>query len=239
MSAKSVSFAILFAIAMAIPCHGGLLLSEVVFNEVGSDVTGEWIEIFNTGPGTISLTNHKIGDEETSGGLTATEAMHLFPAGASIGSGELQIVAVSATRFFTVYGVNPTYEVNATDPTVPDMLPYAAWDPDGGVLNMSNTTDHAYLLGPLDQILDRASWGNNNAFNPGLTVPVLDGQSYERKNSYFDTDTANDWQTVGDANDAAAARSTPFRANVPEPTSAVLALGLALVYSLHRRGRRS
>jgi hypothetical protein len=161
--------------------------------------------------------------------------MHRFPAGASIAPGELQIVAVSATRFFTVYGMLPTYEVNATDVTVPDMLPYAAWDPDGGVINMSNTTDHAYLLGPLDEIVDRASWGNNNAFNPGLTVPVLDGQSYERVNSYFDTDTADDWQTVGDADDPAADRSTPFTANVPEPATMALAFGIALGCGLARR----
>jgi hypothetical protein len=84
-----------------------------------------------------------------------------------------------------------------------------------------------YLLGPGDVIVDRISWGNNNAFNPGLAVPVLDGQSYERKNSYFDTDTANDWQLVADDSVPAAERSTPFTANVPEPT--VLAMGLIVM----------
>jgi hypothetical protein len=207
----------------------------VVFNEVSSDVTGEWIEIFNTGPATINLTNYKIGDEETSGGTTLTEAMHQFPAGASIAPGELQIVAVSASRFQTVYGILPTYEINETNAGVPNLTVYAAWDPDGGVLNMSNTTDHAYILGPADEIIDRASWGNNNAFNPGLTVPVLDGQSYERKNSYIDTDTAADWQTVGDADDAAADRSTPFTANVPEPATVIFAFGFALTCGLRRR----
>lgn len=234
MTAKSVACALIFSFCIAVPCRAGLLLSEVVFNEVSSDVTGEWIEIFNTGPGTIDLTNFKIGDEETSGGTGTGEAMHRFPAGASIGSGELQIVSVSASRFFTVYGILPTYEVNSTDAGVPDMLPYPTWDPDGGVMNMSNTSDHAYLLGPADEIIDRASWGNNNAFDPGLVVPVADGQSYERKNSYIDTNTANDWQ-LGPTSDTAAARSTPFTANVPEPAAVVLALGLALGCGMVRR----
>jgi hypothetical protein len=236
MSAKSMVCSLVFAFLAAAPCRAGLLLSEVVFNEVGSDVTGEWIEIFNTCPGAIDLTNYKIGDEETSGGTSATEAMHRFPAGASIGPGELQIVAVSATRFFTVYGMLPTYEVNATDALVPDMLPYATWDPDGGVLNMSNTNDQAVILDGTDTIVDAASWGSSTfAFNPALGA-ALDGQSYERKNSYFDTDTANDWQTVGDADDAAADRSTPFTANVPEPSALAMGVLIAMAY-LSRRNR--
>jgi hypothetical protein len=234
MSAKLVGLSFIFAAAFALPCRAGLLLSEFVFNEVGSDVTGEWVEIFNTGPTTISLSNHKVGDEETSGGTGTGETMHQFPLGASIGSGELQIVAVSATRFFDVYGILPTYEINETNVLVPNMSTYATWDPDGGVLNMGNTGDHIYLLGPAAEIVDRASWGNNNAFNPGLAQPVLDGQSYERKNSYIDTDTADDWQLVEGA--TAAERSTPFSANVPEPASVVL-LGLSFIVAPWLRRR--
>jgi len=237
MALKLFPLTAVLSAVLACTSNAAFLISEVLYNEVGSDVTGEWIEIFNTGPSTINLTNYKIGDEETSGGTTTTEAMHRFPAGASIAPGELQIVAVSATRFFAVYGILPTYEATSTNALVPDMLPYAAWDPDGGVLNMSNTTDHAYLLDGADAIIDRVSWGNNNAFNPGLNATVLDGQSYERKNSYFDTDTADDWQVVAGA--TAAARSTPFTANVPEPATFAIAFGLVLACGLQRRGIRN
>jgi hypothetical protein len=233
MKPKVIVFARLLGL-VCVPCHAGLLLSEVVFNEVGSDVTGEWIEIFNTGPTTIDLTNYKIGDEEASGGTGATEAIHRFPAGATIAPGQLQIVAVSATRFFNVYGIRPTYEATATDALVPDMLPYAAWDPDGGAFNMSNTNDQAVLIDGTDTVIDAASWGSSTfAFNPALGS-ALDGQSYERKNSYFDTDTANDWQVVDGA--TAAERSTPFTANVPEPASIAM-LGLALVAAPFLRRR--
>jgi hypothetical protein len=128
----------------------------------------------------------------------------------------------------------PTYEVNATNASVPDMLPYTTWDPDGGAFNMNNTDDHAYLVGPGDVVVDRASWGNNNAFNPGLAVPVADGRSYERKNSYIDTNSANDWQ-LGPDSTVAAERSTPFTANVPEPAAIVLALGLGFGCGMLRR----
>jgi Lamin Tail Domain len=233
MRINILPLAAVFAATVAFNAQAGLLLSEVVFNEVGSDVTGEWIEIFNTGPGAIDLTNYKIGDEETSGGTSATEAMHQFPAGASIGSGQLQIVAVSASRFFTVYGILPTYEINETDVLVPNMLPYATWDTDGGVLNMSNTNDQAVILDGTDSIVDAASWGSSTfAFNPALGS-AMDGQSYERKNSYFDNNTANDWQTV--PGDAAADRSTPFSANVPEPAALVMLTGIGLAIGLCRR----
>ena len=235
MSAKLSAISFASALIFALPCHAGLMINEVVFNEVGSDVTGEWIEIFNTGPGAIDLTDYKIGDEETSGGTGATEAIHRFPAGASIAPGELQIVAVSATRFFTVYGILPTYEATSTDATVPDMLPYVAWDPDGGAFNMSNTNDQVVLIDGTDTIIDAASWGSSSfAFNPPLGS-ALDGQSYERKNAYFDTDTANDWAPV--PGDTAAERSTPFRANVPEPTTMVILLGWTAFGIVRRRTR--
>jgi hypothetical protein len=236
MSAKSTVFSLILAITLIAPCHAGLMINEVVFNEVGGDVTGEWIEIFNTGPGAIDLTNYKIGDEESSSGTGTGEAMHRFPAGASIGSGELQIISVSASTFLTHYGVLPTYEVNSTNALVPDMLAYPTWDTDGGVFNMANGNDQAVLLDGTDTVIDAASWGSATfAFDPPLGA-ALDGQSYERINAYFDTDTADDWAPVADSNVPNTERSTPFGANVPEPASiALMSLALACVAGLRRR----
>jgi hypothetical protein len=211
--------------------RAALVISEVVFNEVGSDVTGEWVEIFNTGPAAIDLSNYKIGDEETSGGTGTGEAMHQFPAGATIAPGAVQIVAVSATTFFTHYGILPTYEVNSTNPLVPDMSVYAAWDPDGVALNMANASDHILILDGSDALVDAASWGNTFAFDPGLGT-AADGQSWERKNVFVDTNTADDWQLgPNPAGSTAVQRSTPGVARVPEPASLALAFvagGLAL-----------
>jgi len=207
--------------------HAALVVSEVLFNEVGSDTVGEWIEIYNSGPAAIDLTDYKIGDEETSGGTGAGESVVRFPAGASIGPGAVQTVAVSAARFQTVYGFAPTYELQGTNLSVGQMLAYAAWDPDGGLINMSNTNDQAILLNGSDAIVDAVNWGNNSFLNPGLAQPVEDGRSYERINPLVDTDTANDWQ-LGPSNATAALRSTPGVVPVPEPSAAALAaLGIA------------
>jgi len=207
--------------------HAALVISEVLFNEVGSDTVGEWIEIYNSGPAAIDLTDYKIGDEETSGGTGTGESVVRFPAGASIGPGAVQTVAVSAARFQTVYGFAPTYELQGTNLSVGQMLAYAAWDPDGGLINMSNTNDQAILLNGSDTIVDAVNWGNTSFLNPGLAQPVDDGRSYERSNPLVDTDTASDWQ-LGPANATAALRSTPGVVPVPEPAAAALAaLGIA------------
>jgi hypothetical protein len=213
----------------ALPAQGALVISEVLFNEVGSDVNGEWVEIHNTGPGVVDLSNFKIGDEETSGGTGATEAMHSFPAGASIGAGVTQIVAVQALRFQTVYGFLPTYEIVASDAGVPDMGGYATWDPDGGVLNMGNGGDHLIILDGADALVDAVNWDNNTFLNPGIVSAEADGQSYERINVNIDTDTAGDWR-LGNP-------SSPGVANIPEPASLVL-LGIGLAAGACVRRRR-
>jgi hypothetical protein len=195
MSLRSVSIAILFTSVIALPSRASLLISEILFNEVGSTADGEWIEIFNDTPSAIDLSNYKIGDEETSGQTSATEAVFKFPAGASIAPGEVQVISGAATRFFTVYGFLPTYETTSTDATVPDMLAYPAWDPDGGILNMSNSNDQAVLIDPTDTIVDSASWGNTFSFNPAVDITGnIDGQSIYRPDPYTDTNTASDWQ---------------------------------------------
>lgn len=226
MPIRTLSFTLLLLGVVAVPVRAGLLLSEICFNEVGSDTTGEWIEIYNTGPSAIDLSNYKIGDEETSGATSLTEAMYQFPAGAMINPGEVQVVAVSAARFQTVYGFLPTYETAGADVSVPDLTIYSAWDPDGGQINMSNSNDQAFILDRSDAIVDRASWGNTNAFDPAINISGnIDGQSVERIDPTVDTDTAADWQlypatTATPTNQ----RSTPGIV-VPEPGTLLLAIG--------------
>lgn len=235
MGKASLWVAAVLAAAVATPAMGSrLVISEVLYNEVGSSYLGEWIEIYNGTNQVIDLTNYKIGDEETrdpqSGAIT--EAMFRFPVGASIRPGEVQIIASGAFRFAEVYGFLPTYEVGSpSDPAweafgnVPLMQLYTEWSPSGNRLNMSNTNDQAVLLGPDDEIVDAVNWGNTFFLNPGLSPEsVPDGRSWERINPRMNTFSATDWQLATNPGSVFwVSNSTP--GTVPLPTTPDFVLG--------------
>jgi MYXO-CTERM domain-containing protein len=215
--------------------RAALVISEVLFNEIGGDTDGEWYEIYNSGPAAVDLSTYKIGDEETSGATSATEGMFQFPAGASIAPGAVQIVAVNANQFFAHYGILSTYEnafddganVGGDNATVPNMVLYSTWDPDGTRINGANTNDQILLLDGSDAIVDAVGWGNTFAFDPGLTVPVADGQSYERINANVDTNAAADWR-LGNP-------SSPGTVTIPEPAAGALAALAMIAFAARRR----
>ena len=221
------------ALCVPAPARAALLVSEVLYNEIGSATGGEWIEIFNSGPGAVDLTNFKIGDEETSGAASNTEGMFQFPGGASIAPNAVQIVAVDADVFFTNYGFLPTYEVIGANATIPNLSRYAAWDPDVAVantINLANTNDQVAILDGADLIVDAVNWGNTFYFDPGLADAEADGQSYERIDARVDTDTAADWR-LGNP-------STPGTIPVPEPSGLALAAGALAILVRRRRSVR-
>jgi hypothetical protein len=221
-------------LALAAPARAGLLISEVVFNEVSSDTTGEWIEIYNTGPNAIELTNYKIGDEEVANPPLPAESggMWQFPAGASIPAHGVQVIAVSGTKFTSLYpsAPLPTYEVNSTMPGVADMINYTTWSPTGTAINMANGGDQVLLLDGADAIVDMISWGNTTfAFNPAMPQSA-DGQGQQRIVPSIDTNSAADWQVSNPP--------TPGTVPVPEPASVALAgltVGLAAALRTRRR----
>jgi MYXO-CTERM domain-containing protein len=240
ISRKLSILAITLAAASASP--GAVVISEVLYNEVGSDTTGEFIEIHNNGTAAVDISNYKIGDEEVNSLAEANPesgGMFQFPAGTSISAGQTMVIAVSATRFSTVYGFNPTFEVGDTDANVPNLTTYAAWDA-GGVINMSNSNDQAVLLDDTDQIADAVSWGNTFAFTPGLSASVSDGTSYARLDVTTDTNTAADWATTTAAPAGATWTSfstpgtVPAAPELPEPAALAL-FGLAAFVGLRRR----
>lgn len=222
------------AILAAKPASAALVISEVLFNEIGSDTDGEWYEIYNSGPAAIDLSNYKIGDEEASGATSTTEGMYQFPAGASIAPGDVQVVAVNANQFLAHYGFLPTYEnafddganVGGDNATVPNLVLHSAWDPDGTRINGANANDQLLLLDGSDAIVDAVSWGNAFAFDPGLGT-AADGQSYERINANVDTDSANDWRL--------GSPSSPGTVSIPEPAAGALAALAMIAFAARRR----
>lgn len=221
-------------LAFAAQSRAALVVSEMVYNEPGSAATGEWIEIFNTGPATVDLSSYKIGDEEEMNPSSAESGgMWQFPAGAMIPVGGIQTIAVSGTTFFGNYGFNPTYEVNDSDGTVPNMINYTTWSNNpNSAINMANSSDQVLLLDASDALVDAVSWGNTFAFVPGLDGGAeSDGQSYERINAYVDTDTAADWR-LGNP-------SSPGTVPVPEPAGLALIAVLSGIVATSGRLRKS
>ena len=226
--------AVFGALAFVPAARGSVLITEVLYNDVGSDITGEWVEIMNTGDEPLDVSEYKFGDEEAFGGDSESGGMWQFPANTTLAPRQVVTVAVSAARFNAVYGFNPSFEVAGSDPTVPAMRAYLLWLDPPENFNMSNTSDQAVLLASDDDVADAASWGNTFAFDPSLAPTVLDGQSY-RRITLTDTDSAADWEVTPDTG-SAATRSSPGRVTaVPEPAGPAV---LAVVAGAFLRRRR-
>jgi len=160
-----------------------VLISEVFDDPVTYEPGEEWIELYNPGSTTVDLSTHKLGDEETQGG---NEAMRPFPSGASIAPQQVIVVANRADYFYNLYGFYPDYEITASVPAVPDMLPNTSWAT--GAFNLGNATDEVLLLDGSNAIVDAMCWGAGVL--PGHTCHsnVLQNISLERYPAFVDTD---------------------------------------------------
>jgi len=158
-----------------------LVVSEVLYNGPGSTEV-EWVEIHNLSPITITLTNYKVGDEETVGGGEGMERL----ASGQIGPGGLVVVANNATYFTNTYGFFPDYEMTSNEAAVPDTADYNTWA--SGNVILSNSSDEVLLLDPSDTVIDAATWGSGSW--AGVTPHASnegDGESLERNPAYQDT----------------------------------------------------
>lgn len=160
-----------------------LLISEVLVNAPGIDPNEEWVELYHPGGAPLDLSGYRIGDAATPGDY---EGMYRFPPGTILGPGQVIVVAVSAQAFSARYGVRPDFELAATDPLVPDLIPDSSWG--RGSWNLNNTQDEVVLIGPEGEI-DRVEWGSA----PRCPAPPR-GQSLERFPANRDTDTCADWR---------------------------------------------
>jgi len=101
---------------------------------------GEFVEIYNPNSFTVDLTDVYITDATfanggvfyynivlgggAGGGGGFADWFARFPAGATIGGGEFQTIALNGlANFALTYGVNPTYEIEDDDGFIPDGVP--------------------------------------------------------------------------------------------------------------------
>ena len=187
---------------------GRLLISEVLYDPVGAEPDGEWVEIYNAGGMDLDLSGYKIGDEETAGGQ---EGMFRFPMGSAISPGQSFIIASQSIAFQAVYGQAADFEFRESDPSVPTLTKYTPWA--SGNVEFVNTGDEVFLLDGLDRVIDAVSWGNSNlAFDPPVHK-VAEGHSLERRPAYKDTDRAEDWVDQ--------AQPGPWAVNIETPTPTI------------------
>lgn len=207
-----------------------LLISEVFYNAPGRESDEEWLEIANLGATDLDLSGYKIGDEEDEGGL---EGMSQFPAGAVLPAGAVVVIAQNSLGFAALFGQPADYELNDSDPAVPDMRPYLAWAT--GNMALSNEGDEIILLDGADQLADLMSYGDSQqAFIPAAGG-VFVGQSVERVPAGCDTNTAADWQPQ--------LSPTPGQITLDgechPPTDTGLALGLLSIGQIQGQGNVS
>lgn len=149
-----------------------LLITEVyydpdVLHTGTSDVSSEWIEIYNGTGVSVDVSGWSVAD--------ASGEFDLIPSGTSIASGSFLVLASSATTT-TLWGNTPMLNLGSTL--------------NGGLVN---TSDVVFLKNAASSTIDGVSYGaDTNAFDPG-TPDVGDGHSIKRSNLTTDTNTASDW----------------------------------------------
>lgn len=172
------------------PYYSPLLISEVLYDPKGVDPepAAEWFEVYHRAETALDLSQFKIGDGET---LGDGEGMYRFPEGATGAPDQVIVIANQASAFLVANGFKPDYELNDTDPEVPNMDKFSDWAK--GIVNLSNSGDEVVLLDGENLIADTVSWGSSTfAFDPSVNR-VVAGHSIERRPAQFDNNQAYDW----------------------------------------------
>ncbi|TFB13431.1 T9SS type A sorting domain-containing protein [Candidatus Marinimicrobia bacterium MT.SAG.4] len=201
----SVTLVVIALLAITATAQDKLLLSEVVV----TPTAGEMVEIYNPGGSSVDLTNYYITDatssfsslyyynivlqDGSSGGASSSDFHARFPSGASIAAGEYQTVALNgALNFNTTFGVNPTYELVATDAGVPDMLEAETGSigTGGGLSNNGEFVVLYYWDGATDLVtdIDYVLWGDKNEAVDKTGISI-DGPDAGNETSTYTNDT--------------------------------------------------
>ena len=146
-----------------------LLISEVLYDPLGTEPNEEWIEIFNNASSPIELTDWTISDNMSTDVISPTVTI---PVGGCI-------VIAASEDFYTSY---------------PDFTGAIVFIADGKLGNgLGNAGDRLILKDDEGTVIDQMSYGTDTtAFDPAC-LGVAAGHSLERSPANVDTDTAEDW----------------------------------------------
>jgi len=174
-----------------VPVANHLLISEVLYNPAGDDAGKEWIELYNPTAITVTLAGFRLGDAVNPGDY---ERLYQFPDGAQIGPGQTLVIAQTATGFRSFgYGTqaDPDYELNNTDPAIPDLTP-TNWG--NGDFTLGNSGDEVLLLDASGAAVDVVVYGTGSY--PGV-APFTDLASV------YSDDSLERWPANRDSGDCA------------------------------------
>ena len=172
---------VLFALGLEV---SGFLINEALVQPSSGP---EYVEIL----GSNALDGFRIGDEETLDPPINIEFMGRMN-GSGFGASGIAVVAQSATAFQAQYGFLPAYEIQDTDPTVPNVTADPLWSP-GVTFTLANAGDEVLLLDANHTILDVLPYGTGSWLGTETVAVPPAGLVLRRQTSGMDTNRASDF----------------------------------------------
>ncbi|WP_420715250.1 lamin tail domain-containing protein [Corallococcus sp. BB11-1] len=121
---------------------GQVFINEVLLNEAGSDVNGEFVELVNTGTAAVDLSGYTLSD--------SASVRHTFPSGTTVAAGKAVVVFGGASGI-------PSGTVGATAATT-------------GTLGLSNSGDTVTLRSASGATVDSATFASGLAGTDGVSA---------------------------------------------------------------------
>ncbi len=173
-----------------------LLISEVLYDPLGTEPNEEWIEVFNNTALPMELTGWTISDNLSTDVISPT---------VTIPAGGCMVIAASED-FYTNY---------------PDFTGGIVFIADGRIGNgLGNTGDRLILKDGEGTAIDQMSYGTDTTIFDPPCPAVSAGHSLERSPANVDTDTAADWidQESPDPGSVTVSTPTPTATSTPTAT---------------------
>ena len=175
-----------------------LLISEVLYDPLGTEPNEEWVEVFNNTASPMELTDWTISDNKSTDVISPTVAI---PAGGCM------VIAASSEDFYANY------------PGFAGAIVFVA---DGKIGNgLGNTGDRLILKDSEGAVIDQMSYGTDTTVFDPSCPDVPEGHSLERSPANVDTDTLEDWidQEFPDPGEVNVPTPTPTTTATPTPTA--------------------
>jgi len=188
-----------------------VLISEVLYDPLGTEPNDEWIEIFNSTASPMELTDWTIGDNLSTDVISPTVTI---PVGGCV-------VIAASEDFYTNY---------------PGFTGDIVFVADGRIGNgLGNAGDRLVLKDSEGTVIDQMSYGTDTTVFDPACPDVAEGHSLERSPANVDTDTAEDWidQESPDPGSVTVPTPTPTATSTPTATPTTTPTPTTTVYKVY------